>query len=96
MTAKFKPGQLVEFRTLGHRFADDCRCSIVVENMHKSPSAHLTVKTGDIGVYVCVWMRDCYESVVLFRENKVVVCDNNICPYVENGFLEMLKRAGVK
>jgi len=90
---RFKPGQLVEFRTMNSIFSNTLTCSVLREG-NISTANNIRISAGELGIYVREWSSD--EEVVLFEEKLVVVGAVNIYPYIEDRFAEMERRAGIK
>lgn len=82
-----KAGQLVEFYYDGSL--------LILPGDGSKPTHELRVKAGDIGMLIKPASNTFDYATVLVNEQLVVVRGGGIRGYIENGFKEMLKRAGV-
>lgn len=82
-----KAGQLVEFYYTGPL--------PILRADGDLPTHELMVKAGDIGMLISPASNPCDYATVLVNEQLVIVRGGAIRVFIENGFKEMLKRAGV-
>jgi len=83
-----KPGQLVEFYRSN-------RHDIVPSGLEDVSPGTVLVEAGSIGMVIVVPTTKYHHARILIDEQIVFVRTDAIRIYVENGFLEMLIRAGV-